>query len=88
MGEVLEPHDDRDREFLRQVAADGEGRFRFDRLPIGEYYVWCAIQWQWKPEGIFARWHTSTVLVGQRVKLEAERRTVDVVLPVLRGWND
>lgn len=29
----------------RIAVADGEGRFRFDRLPAGEYYLACHIDW-------------------------------------------
>ena len=36
------PHAD---DYRRIAIADGEGRFEFDNLPPGDYYVTCEITW-------------------------------------------
>jgi hypothetical protein len=36
------PHSD---DFRRQAIADAEGRFEFDGLPPGDYYLTCSITW-------------------------------------------
>lgn len=41
----LEPGDERASRFTRRTLADADGRFRFEGLPTGEYYIWCAINW-------------------------------------------
>lgn len=33
----------------RKAVADGEGRFRFTDLPLGDYYIACYIDWQVTP---------------------------------------
>jgi hypothetical protein len=37
-----DPHTD---DYRRQTIADAEGRFEFDGLPTGDYYVTCGITW-------------------------------------------
>lgn len=37
-----DPHID---DYRKSVVADGEGRFEFDNLAAGDYYVTCAITW-------------------------------------------
>jgi hypothetical protein len=32
--------------YNRQTIADAEGRFRFERIPPGEYYIVCQITWE------------------------------------------
>jgi hypothetical protein len=36
------PHTD---DYRRKTVADAEGRFEFDNLPPGDYYISCAITW-------------------------------------------
>jgi hypothetical protein len=36
------PHTD---DYRKLTTGDGEGRFEFDNLPAGDYYVTCAINW-------------------------------------------
>jgi hypothetical protein len=36
------PHTD---DYRKLTTADGEGRFEFDNLPAGEYYLTCSITW-------------------------------------------
>lgn len=44
--ERLEPSDPRSHRFQRSTIADADGRFRFEGLPAGEYYVACYIEWE------------------------------------------
>lgn len=46
-GVALEPGDQRASKYTRQVIADGEGRFAFQGLPEGEYYVASQIIWEY-----------------------------------------
>lgn len=43
--EPLEPADARAGAFTRIEIGDGEGRFRFEGLPAGKYYVYSYIEW-------------------------------------------
>lgn len=45
--DVLKPADERASNYSRQAIADGEGRFRIEGLPAGEYYVACWIFWEY-----------------------------------------
>lgn len=49
-GERIETADVRAGEYTRTVVADGEGRFRFEGLPAGDYYIFCTILWEY-PRG-------------------------------------
>lgn len=44
--EPLVPADPRAEEFARVTQADAEGRFHFDGLPPGRYYVASAVVWE------------------------------------------
>lgn len=50
-GVELRGGDERANEFLREAQADGEGRFRFDNLPAGNYIVTCDIRWHYSEYG-------------------------------------
>lgn len=45
-GQLLEPADERARPFFRETLADSDGRFEFQNLPAGEYYLACPIVWE------------------------------------------
>lgn len=45
--EVLSPRDEQADRFFKETTADGEGRFRFDSLPPGEYFVVTTVEWQY-----------------------------------------
>jgi len=45
--EWIEDGDARAGAYARTTLADGEGRFRFDRLPAGEYFVVCPVVWEY-----------------------------------------
>lgn len=47
----IEAADPRAAEFRRDMIADGEGRFRFEGLPSGDYYLHCAIHWHYSEYG-------------------------------------
>jgi len=42
----LSPRDERAVAYHREMMGDGEGRFRFEKLPAGEYYLTCWISWE------------------------------------------
>ncbi len=44
-GKSIEDLDPRAASYVRETIADGEGRFRFNNLPAGEYYLSCYIRW-------------------------------------------
>jgi len=37
--------DSRTHPYHRETRADGEGRFTFENLPAGDYYIACSIRW-------------------------------------------
>jgi hypothetical protein len=43
---VMEAADPRCDKYYWETRADGEGRFTFENLPAGEYYVFCVISWE------------------------------------------
>lgn len=44
---AITPPDRRTSDYARRTIADAEGRFKFERLPPGEYYAVCSIIWQY-----------------------------------------
>ena len=46
-GQTLEAPDPRAFTYRREAVADSEGRFRFEQIPAGEYYVACMIIWHY-----------------------------------------
>jgi len=44
-GEYLTDPDPRSLSFMRRRVADREGRFWFENLPAGDYYIVCTIMW-------------------------------------------
>jgi hypothetical protein len=46
-GRRLKPEMDDDfRKYIKETTADGEGRFKFESLPTGDYYVVSYIEWE------------------------------------------
>ena len=81
-GKTLGPGDQRVYHYQRVAVADGEGRFHFDALPAGDYFVICGMEWQW---GRYPS-ERAQVRLGTRVHLsEGERR--DVILPPVSSRN-
>ncbi len=44
---LISPSDPRALQYMRHTTADGEGRFKFEKLPAGGYYLMCRIVWQY-----------------------------------------
>lgn len=44
--ERLAPMDERLSQFVRSTRADSRGQFEFTKLPPGDYYLLCLIQWE------------------------------------------
>lgn len=60
------------------VTADGDGRFRFENVPPGEYYVYCWIAWKWYNSGVLSEtggwaYATATVRNGETTKVVVTR---------------
>lgn len=80
-GALLEHGDTRADAYRRESVTDGEGRFAFDSLPAGDYFVVSSVNW----EVVASRWASSTQggLVGQQIHVNPGQR-VSVVLPYIR----
>lgn len=92
-GDNLEAADLRVTAYTHQTAADGEGRFRFEKLKPGEYYAACWITWE-VPSSYGAE--KQAVCVGKHIRI-GEGESVNVILPTVsyygtkpgtwsRGW--
>lgn len=80
---VLVAGDERAEAYTRSTVADGDGRFRFDSLPEGLYYVVTEIVWE--VPSIKGPWLERTGgLVGQEVTVRPGQ-TVQVILPLVRS---
>jgi hypothetical protein len=71
-GQRLQPADSRAVPFQRATAADGQGRFRFDSLPAGEYYL---VSWSGRS--------SADQRVGERIRLR-DGEQLELVLNDLR----
>lgn len=74
-GQILEQPDQRALPFFRETIADSDGRFEFQNLPAGEYYLACPITWEvpigygnMMPTGGFAHGRIK-VEPGERVRV-------------------
>jgi hypothetical protein len=85
-GKTLGPGDDRAKGHTRTAVADGEGRFRFDSLPAGRYYVLSSVVWEVpsvKHPGIIEQ-------TGGLVGLEVTTRpgqTTQAILQLVRRYS-
>ena len=68
-------------EFMRSTIADGDGRFRFDSLAAGVYYVATTVIWEVPTSG--STWERTGGTVGQQVSV-GPGQAVQVILPFLR----
>lgn len=57
----------------RRTTADGDGRFRYDNLPAGEYYIWCSINWY------ITEYQQSGGIAYAKVKVEEGKTTEAIV---------
>lgn len=75
--ETLQQADQSEADVMRRVTrrsmADGDGRFRFDGLPAGEYYVWCIINWY------ITEYQQSGGVAHAKVKVEEGKTTEAIV---------
>ena len=78
-GENITPPDPQAERYTRQTTADGEGRFQFDNLAAGDYYVVCTIIWS-VPTGYGLT--PTGGYVGALVHLDAGQAEKVVLLPV------
>lgn len=60
--------------YVKKTIADGEGRFEFDNIPAGDYYVCCTVRWEVPSE--YGSYTTGaniakeiTVKKGEKVKI-------------------
>lgn len=83
VGEHLEDPDPRIISFSSQATADGEGRFKFERLPAGDYYIACWIRWE--TGGGYGS-NDQAVCVGKKVHVDSGQ-TIDVILPTVSYWG-
>jgi hypothetical protein len=74
----LEDPDPRTNKYNLQTMADGEGRFEFDNLPAGEYYIMCNIFWE-VPSGRHGYMKTTGNPAYSRVKVENGKTTKTIV---------
>lgn len=82
-GEDLEAADPRASAFTRVATADAEGRFKFDELPAGEYYVDCRITWEARSSTLKdAYMETQGVCVGKRIHVDTGESVDAVLVPV------
>lgn len=72
-GRQIEPSDPRIDEFNRETKADISGSFKFEGLPPGEYYVFCADAWGW-----------NYINYGDHVRLE-EGKSLKIILRQIAG---
>ena len=61
----LNEGDPRAAEFLRETIADGHGRFRFEGLPAGDYYLACPIVWHVDSYNTSGGWAHAKVTVEE-----------------------
>jgi len=83
VGDRLAAPDPRILAYTHQTTADGEGRFTFEKLKPGDYYVACWITWE-----VPSRYSTSkqAVCVGKLIRV-GDGESVNVVLPQVSYWG-
>lgn len=74
-GRKLDPPDPRFEKYVRRSTGDGEGRFKFDKLPAGEYYVACYITWE-TGKGKTGGWAGAQIKVAEGEKAETILKSV------------
>lgn len=76
--ERLANPDPRAHGYWRGVLADADGRFRFERVPGGEYFVYCEIAWEYVGSNGFAR-NTGGIAGAQIALADGESLTNVIV---------
>ncbi|MDA7511757.1 hypothetical protein N8628_00645 [Verrucomicrobia bacterium] len=70
-GTRLEPTDPRLAKYGWKTVADGSGNFEFKDLPIGSYYIACAITWE--VAGDYGMRNTGALAIGEATVSESEK---------------
>lgn len=78
----LDAQDERLRSFQQEVIADGDGRFEFENLPAGNYYLVSKVLWEDPP----AHWYSGVRKMGDTVHAKVsvkpgERKKVALTQP-------
>lgn len=72
----IEDIDPRFKSMTRRTVANGEGRFEFDELPNGEYYILVPVEWQ-VPSGMYRSERQGGLLVE---KVALPRRSASEIV--------
>lgn len=84
-GRNMSEPDSRTASYSRTTTADGEGRFKFEGLPAGEFYVACSVTWQYVAGTRYAYRKTTGGMVGAQVTVGAGEHK-DVILQLVRAY--
>lgn len=70
--------------YARETTADGEGRFKFEGLQPGDYYVACSVSWEYVAgfTAGYARRRTTGGMVGARVSVTSGEHRNVILEPV------
>jgi hypothetical protein len=79
-GERLDSTDARAGAFHRETLADADGRFQFERLPAGDYYIACWMSWD--TQDADGNLSTQSVCVGKKVHVDSPDPTEIILEPV------
>lgn len=77
-GQPISEGDPRVQAFTRTTVADGEGRFEFNNLPAGDYYVVTWVFWE-VPSGAYGGMTTTGGPVGSKVTVRDGETTRVIV---------
>jgi hypothetical protein len=78
-GQNMAEADSRANDYHWSTTADGEGRFSFENLPAGEYYIACGVSWK------VSSYRTSGGAIGAQVKV-SDGEHVRVILQPVRTF--
>lgn len=76
--QTIEAADPKQQPYLRQKIADAAGKFTFDNVPAGRYYVVTAVQWE-APTGYRASLETQGGMLVEEVEV-SDGKTVEIVM--------
>jgi hypothetical protein len=82
-GENLADADPRAAQTFRTATADGEGRFRFDSLPAGDYFIGSSVYWEY-----YGGRYYGTQQTGGRVGQRAHVNQGQALAVVLNTFKD
>lgn len=85
-GQPLTDPDPRAARYHRVVRADGEGRFRFDSLPPGSYYIAAEVAWEVPNYPKIGKISMTGGVVGDSIALRPGQ-TARAILPPVRRYE-